>query len=83
MRPLHCPTCIWCGARLIHRILALKGVRPAAELSHRASTALATWVAHGHDEQQLRTLCASGCLIQPLQVEPAPEVPKKPAPKRR
>ena len=65
MHPLHCPTCLWCGARVLRRILDLKGLRPSRELSTRATDALKVWTDWGHDEQQLRKLCADGCLIQP------------------
>ncbi len=82
MHPLHCPTCLWCGARVLSRILALKGVRTRQELSARASSALQVWVAHGHSESMLRKLCADGCLIQPLtSSDPAPEA--KPPKKRK
>lgn len=75
--PMHCPTCLWCGARILRRILNLKGVRTKAELSARASSALQVWVAHGHSESTLRKLCADGCLIQPLtSSDPSPETPK-------
>lgn len=78
----HCPTCIWCGARLISRIRGLKGVRPVKELSTRATAALQVWVEYGHSEQTLRKLCADGCLIQPLiSSDPAPEA--KPPKKRK
>ena len=83
--PRHCPTCLWCGARILRRILNLKGVRTKQELSARASLALQVWVAHGHSESQLRTLCADGCLIQPLSgAQPVDEPTKtKPAKKRK
>ena len=82
--PRHCPTCLWCGARILSRILDLKGFRPAKELSTRATAALKVWMDHGHDEQQLRTLCASGSLIQPLMNErkPSDAMPAKTAKKR-
>ena len=71
--PLMCPTCLWCGARCIARILALRDVQTKKQLSARASSALRVWVEHGHSESMLRKLCADGCLIQPLSsLDPAP-----------
>lgn len=76
--PRMCPTCLWCGARILRRILDLKGLRPSKELSIRATAALKVWTDHGHDEQQLRKLCADGCLIQPLPTD-LPQSETKPA----
>jgi uncharacterized protein (UPF0335 family) len=59
-----CPSCIWCGARLIQRIKALQ--RPREELTQRMKTVLADWTAYGHDETELRRLVAGPTPLQPL-----------------
>lgn len=60
----HCPTCLWCGARLIKRIGKLD--RPKDELTARRKRVLADWVAAGHSEAQIRALVAASALsVQP------------------
>ena len=60
---LHCPTCIWCGARLIQHIQKLP---IAAEAKRdRCRQVLADWVAHGHGESQLRALAKGPVPLQP------------------
>lgn len=59
----HCPTCVWCGARLIQRIG--KSVGPRDQLSARRKQVLADWLAMGHSEKQIRSLVSGGSL--PLQ----------------
>ncbi len=59
----HCPTCVWCGARLIQRIATLPLRREA--LSARRKQVLADWLAMGHSEKEIRSLVAGGAL--PLQ----------------
>jgi hypothetical protein len=64
MHPLHCPTCLWCGARLIARIQALQ--RPRSEITARCRKVLADWMAMGHDETELRRLAKTPTPLQPL-----------------
>lgn len=52
--PMHCPTCVWCGARLIQRLRGLP--RPRQEIAARQRRVLSDWVAHGHAEELLRSL---------------------------
>lgn len=59
----HCPTCLWCGARLIQRIQALP-VSPEDKRS-RCRQVLADWMAHGHSEAQLRALAKGPLPLQP------------------
>lgn len=51
---LYCPSCIYCGARLIQRI----GRLPIAvsEATTRRREVLADWVKLGHKEAEIRTL---------------------------
>lgn len=48
------PACVNCGARMIRAIQALR--IPPEEKSARCRRVLEDWVAHGHNEQQLRLL---------------------------
>lgn len=65
------PACVWCGARLIQRIQALKGIRPKSEIVARCQKVLEDWKALGHSESRLRELAASGNV--PLRPEPGRE----------
>jgi len=55
--PMHCPTCLWCGARYIRRIGATLAL-PIDERSRMRTKALADWLAHGHSEIEIRRLVA-------------------------
>lgn len=60
----HCPTCLWCGARLIKRLGATDLSRD--EISARRKRVLADWVAMGHSEAEIRALVAEKALpVQP------------------
>ena len=78
--PRHCPTCLWCGARLIARIQALQ--RPRSEVTARCRKVLTDWMAMGHDEAELRRLAKSPTPLQPigatLPAEPAKQAAKRP-----
>lgn len=65
MHPFFCPTCLWCGARLIQRIQALRMVRRADEIRERCRKVLADWMAYGHPESGIRALAAGPAV--PLQ----------------
>jgi hypothetical protein len=52
--PLHCPTCLWCGARLLKTIGRMQIT--ADQSVARRRKVLADWVAHGHSEAELRAL---------------------------
>lgn len=56
--PMFNPACLWCGARLIQRIRALKGVRPREELVARVAAAKSSWLSYGHSEKALGELVA-------------------------
>jgi hypothetical protein len=73
--PLHaffCPSCIYCGARLIQGIQRLP--RPKPEKSERCRQVLQDWVAYGHDEKTIRELVKGPMALEPV---PEPEVKKK------
>ena len=62
----HCPTCLWCGARLIKR-LGTADLR-REEISARRKRVLADWVAMGHSEEEIRALVAGKSLpVQPVE----------------
>ena len=68
MHPFFCPTCLWCGARLIQRIQALRRSRtpPTKEqIKARCRTVLDDWMAMGHLESDMRSLAAGPAV--PLQ----------------
>lgn len=52
--PVHCPTCLPCGARLIQSIQRLPIPREAK--IDRCRKVLADWMAHGHSEAEIRRL---------------------------
>ena len=60
---LHCPTCVYCGARLIQRIQKLQIT--ADSKRSRCRQVLADWLAHGHNETQLRALAKGATAVQP------------------
>lgn len=65
---MHCPTCIYCGARLIQGIQKLPITR--SEVQERCRAVLADWLAYGHDEQALRALAKGPRAIAPQEVSP-------------
>ena len=60
---MHCPTCIYCGARLIQNIQKLN--RPREERSARCKAVLQDWMGYGHDEAELRRLAKGPKPIDP------------------
>ena len=60
---LHCPTCVYCGARAIQRIQKLQ-ITPD-EKRDRCRKVLADWLDHGHSETQLRALAKGPTAVQP------------------
>ncbi len=74
--PGHTPACVYCGARLVQRIQRLP--ISANEKATRCRAVLADWLAHRHDEIQLRHLAK----LPNLAYEPS-ESPINPKPKRR
>jgi hypothetical protein len=52
---LFCPSCLFCGARLIRWIGRLTHV-PPEQRRQRQRRVLSDWMAYGHQEQELRTL---------------------------
>ena len=77
-----CPTCPWCGARLIQRIGQLKDRRPAAELTARRRKVLEDWVAHGHAEQQIRGLVKGPPALAPTHGPASESESPRPAKRR-
>lgn len=51
----HCPTCPYCGARLIQKLQRMYQLT-AEQRRDRCREALQQWLAMGHDEAQLRKL---------------------------
>lgn len=83
MHPFFCPTCLWCGARLIQRIQALRTRRPAEDIKTRCRTVLNDWMAFGHAEASLRALAGEATVpLQPTGPdapgESEPQPPTKP-----
>lgn len=66
--PVFCPSCIWCGGRYIHML----GTLPISKIliRDRRRHVLATWIAHGHLECQLRRLALHGPSLAPDPSEP-------------
>lgn len=61
----HCPTCLWCGARLVKRIRRYPKSTDE-EIGARRKQVIADWAAAGHDETALRALIAEpGMPVQP------------------
>lgn len=60
---MHCPSCIFCGARLIQSIQRLD--RPREEIRDRCRAVLSDWIAMGHDEQALRALAKGPRALEP------------------
>ncbi len=57
------PSCKYCGARLIKAIGKFK--RPREEIADRRRAVLADWIAHGHNEDELRALAKTEMPIEP------------------
>lgn len=64
-----CPSCLYCGARLIQRIRALPISPKRAQ--ERESVVLRDWMLAGHSERQILTLSAGTTL--PLSSEQWPK----------
>lgn len=60
MWPRHCPTCIYCGARLIWK-LQRKPI-PREQKVARCRAVLSDWMAHGHSEAEIRRLAKMGAI---------------------
>lgn len=66
--PSHCPSCSYCGARLIWRIQKLG--RGATETKARCQTVLADWMRlGGHAENEIRSLAKQ----KAMPIKPPPE----------
>ncbi len=53
---LFCPTCLHCGVRKLQREPLWPWRLTATECKARRQQTLAHWVAHGHDEAEMRAL---------------------------
>lgn len=67
--PLHCPKCLYCGARVIWRVQRLRIAKE--DVIERCRQALADWMERGHSEDELRRLAKQ------------PEMPLEPEAKRK
>ena len=65
---MFCPSCLYCGARLIQ--LLGKQPMPEHECIQRRRQALADWMAHGHSEEVIRELVRGPLAIAPLPTPP-------------
>lgn len=76
------PACLWCGARYIKRVRALK-TWPKQDRTDWASQVLADWLALGHSEAEIRRLVAETEVPrEPINVVPEVQ-PKAPKAKRK
>lgn len=57
---LYCPSCLWCGARLIQLLGAMQITQP--ESNRRRRETLAEWLEWGHSEVELRRLAKADAL---------------------
>jgi hypothetical protein len=72
---LHCPKCLYCGARAIWRVAHWR--LPRDESVARRRQTLAEWMAWGHLEIDLRRLSSQADMpLEPLPVNP-PERKKR------
>jgi hypothetical protein len=78
--PLHCPTCLWCGARLLKTIGRMQIT--AEQSVARRRKVLADWVAHGHSEQDLRRLAKGPTPLAPTGQD-APAASESPSKTKR
>jgi hypothetical protein len=60
------PSCVYCGARYI-QLLGRRGLTPTACRDRRRHV-LATWMEHGHSEDQLRALAKGPHCTGPAKV---------------
>ncbi len=79
---LHCPTCLWCGARLLWKLARLK-TRPPKEIKQRQTRVFNDWLRYGHGQEALRALASGEEMpLQPIgqdaNGESAPPTPTKP-----
>ena len=66
-----CPSCVYCGARLIQHLGTYRIT--TQECVQRRRVVLADWMAHGHPEAQLRALAKGPLPIAPAHApEPLP-----------
>ena len=73
------PACLYCGARIIQHLGTLQ--IPQSDCTRRRRDALATWVAHGHNEAQIRALASGPLALTPLPDTTQPDS-KPPKPRR-
>jgi hypothetical protein len=79
---MFCPSCLWCGARLIQRLSSLAIGVTACRV--RRSAVLADWMAFGHSEAQLRLLAKGVLPLAPVPSElPTPVKPRSHRLRRR
>mgnify|MGYP003606892547 CR=1 FL=1 len=57
------PACLYCGARIIQHLGTMQ--IPQSDCTRRRRDALATWVAHGHNEAQIRALASGPLALTP------------------
>lgn len=60
---LYCPTCLWCGARLIRKLGTLPRTRD--EITARRRQVLQDWMSYGHEESELRRLAKEKACFAP------------------
>ena len=61
---MFCPSCIYCGARLI-QVIGTFAIA-ASVCTARRRVVLADWMAHGHSEQEIRRLAKGPLAIGPV-----------------
>jgi hypothetical protein len=60
---MHCPTCLWCGARLLKTIGRMQIT--ADQSVARRRKVLSDWIAMGHSQQDLRALAKGPTPLAP------------------
>ena len=72
---MHCPSCVWCGVRLLLNL----GTRPigVTECRERRQAMLKVWTDWGHDEQYMRTLFRKGIGLEPCMESERPSQKKR------
>jgi hypothetical protein len=73
------PACLYCGARIIQHLGTMQIQK--SDCTRRRRDALATWVAHGHNEAQIRALASGPLALTPLPDTTQPDS-KPPKPRR-
>lgn len=63
----YCTGCLWCGARLIGSIDAIRGLT-VERVRERKRKVLADWMAMGHSETAIRELAKGPPCFQPLEL---------------